>query len=128
MVDVGKIIKLESDNNPAAVNEKSGARGLMQILAQGGALDDWNANFPDCKFTPDDLFNPWVNVLIGTWYLFVQLPRILRRSGVMVCDELICYSYNWGPGNVIKWWKKDGYVQNLPEETRRYWEKYKALN
>ncbi len=127
MIDIGKIIKIESDNRPDLVNEKSGAIGLMQILPVGGALDDWNAAHPDRQFTREDLFNPWVNILIGTWYLLVQLPRIFMRKGINPTDQMIAYAYNWGPGNFIRWWKKDAYVHNLPDETKRYWEKYVNL-
>lgn len=127
MIDIGKIIKIESDNRPDLVQEKSGAVGLMQILPVGGALDDWNFAFVDRKFEPKDLLNPYVNMLIGIWYLFVQLPRIFHRKGINPDDQLLLIGYNWGPGNAIKWWNNDRTTEGLPKETQDYIKKYMNL-
>ena len=82
------VIDAESGGNPMAVNRKSGARGLMQVMAC-----HWYAG------NPLDLHDPTVNVRVGchvlAHYLTLargELPRALKY-------------YNAGP-NGKKWnWK-----------------------
>jgi soluble lytic murein transglycosylase len=45
---------------------------------------------------PEDLFDPDVNIRLGTWYL-----SSLRKT--FGDDHLAIASYNAGPGNVKKW-------------------------
>ncbi len=65
------LIRVESNNNPSAVNPTSGAVGLFQILPlehkRAGYLHDWNMHNAK-QYTTADLFNPEVQWLIFNWH------------------------------------------------------------
>lgn len=87
------VITKESTWNPTAyraepqLNPPDASRGLMQILyrtAQGMGY----------RGTPDGLYDPTVNIDLGTRYLADQLNRFGYPLGVA--------AYNAGPGNVAR--------------------------
>ena len=126
------IIMLESSGNPNAVS-KAGCIGLMQINPKG-ALAEWNeyisvevsywrgsTPFYSCH-NVGDLFNPSINVKIGTWYLKRLKNHYIPKDKYSI--ELLLACYNAGPTRMRKlnWdWKK------APQETINYIRKYKEL-
>lgn len=101
------VIAAESGGKPTAVS-RAGAAGLMQIMpgtGRGLARQIGMANF-----TNQSLFDPRVNVELGTYYL----AQLLARYGGS--EELALAAYNSGPGGA------DRYIRSgtLPRETRRY--------
>lgn len=101
------VIAAESGGKENAVS-RAGAAGLMQIMpgtGRGLARQIGMANF-----TNQSLFDPRVNVELGTYYL-AQL--LARYDG---SEELALAAYNSGPGGA------DRYIRSgtLPRETRRY--------
>ncbi len=114
---VAAVMREESSFNPKAVST-TGALGLMQIMPETGrfiagklgrTLDD-----------DSELFDPDVNIKLGTWYLG-HLAR--RFDGDLV---LTIASYNAGPGAVQRWTQTlpadlDEFIESIPyPETRRY--------
>ena len=97
---VKAIIKAESDFNHRAVS-RAGAMGLMQIMPD---------NFGDLKI--DDPFNPWENIMGGTWYFKKLLTYYKGKL------PLALAAYNAGP-TVVDLYK------NIPpfRETENYVEK-----
>jgi len=122
MANIDYIIKNESDGDPFAYNKGSGARGLMQITRIG--LNDWNNYHPKEKYKPDDLWEPEINVKIGTWMMNERGPQLLKayRFEDTTTNRLI--NYNHGIGNMQKWRKKGGGFDRLPDETQGYINKY----
>src|SRR5690606_19100072 len=60
------VIKVESGFNPRAKSTK-GARGLMQVMPDTG---EWVARQLGMgRYHPDMLYEPQVNLVIGSWYL-----------------------------------------------------------
>ena len=119
------IIQIESSGNPNAISEDN-CRGLMQISEM--VLKEYNQNYirnygniPNEKFYYDleDLFDPYINKRIGTWYLKRIWNHYLQGIGT-IDDLLICY--NFGYGNWLKY--KQGKIK-LPKETRNYLKHYK---
>lgn len=114
-----KIIEIESSGNPNAVNKKSGATGLMQIMPKGtkGALDDWNRIHPNETYETSDLKNPEINKKIGNWYWNKQIPLYLKNNKIP--DDILTRSasYNMGPGDTNKWYKKSANPASLNPET-----------
>lgn len=118
---VAAIINVESKYNKDAVSIKD-ARGLMQITNQTGK---WGADELGMEgFTNDMLFDPEVNIRIGTWYLN-QLKKEFNDN-----KDLVLAAYNAGSGNVSKWLKDERYSQDgeslykIPfEETDKYLDK-----
>jgi len=88
------VIRAESKGRARAVS-RAGARGLMQLMpATAKALaEEEGIDYSG----PDDLFDPVLNVRLGTLYL-ARLRRQFR-------DDPLLYvaAYNAGPGNVDKW-------------------------
>lgn len=75
-----------------------------------------------------DLYNPKINKFIGTWYLkriwyhylpYYRLEEIKEKPLL-----LLVACYNGGIGNVVKWYKKGAKYDQLPQETKRYYEKF----
>ena len=118
VVDINRIIKIESNNNSKAVS-RVGARGLMQIMPK-----TWEeiTRKMGVDWSWEEAFDPEKNKAVGTYYLNKEIPRLLIYYKIpdTVENRLACY--NWGIGNL----KKYG-IDNCPEETRNYIKKYNQL-
>lgn len=104
---VRAVIDVESAGNPRAVNPRTGASGLMQIMPETAAQPGFSVQ----PMRWDQRFDKAENQRFGTDYLGAMLSRYngdLDRS---------LAAYNWGPGNADRW---DGDPQSLPRETRGY--------
>lgn len=96
----------------------SNALGLMQIIPSTGR---WCAkNMRIRGFRTKKLYEPVLNVRMGTWYL----KQMNEKFGSL---PLALAAYNWGPGNLSRWQRKypdsdiDRFVESLPRaEPRRY--------
>ena len=121
-VNIERIIIIESSGNPYALNERSGARGLMQITPI--CLKEWNNENLD-KYTLDDLYNPVINKRIGTWYMNEKIPTYLWAYNIKDTIENRLIAYNWGIGNLRNY--VNGKLKNLPYETKRYIKKYREV-
>jgi len=88
------VIEAESAGDPKAVS-RAGARGLMQLMQRTAEETAQKAGLPAPE--PDDLFDPHLNVQLGTLYL-AWLRRLFDDD-----PRLYIAAYNAGPGNVDKW-------------------------
>ncbi|HSR09973.1 MAG TPA: transglycosylase SLT domain-containing protein, partial [Thermodesulfobacteriota bacterium] len=111
------VILEESRFDPRVVSQ-AGARGLMQLMPATGkkAAKDLKIQ----PFTAERLFDPEVNLQLGSWYL----SKVLEEFGGKV--HLAVAAYNAGPHNVRKWLAArpvadDEFVETIPyAETRNY--------
>jgi len=117
-LDIQKIIHIESSGNPFAISHAN-ARGLMQITSI--TLLEYNQR---CKtnYTENDLFNPEINIKIGTWYWNIRIPQMLIFYGLKDNINNRIISYNAGIGNCIKYHNK---TRKLKEETLQYFVKFR---
>ena len=113
---VASIINAESRFDKNAVSHK-GAIGLMQLLP---TTAQQVANDLGISFTPDDLYTPSTNILLGTYYLYTLLDRF-NDLNTAIC------AYNAGPSKVSTWLKNSEYstdqktLYNTPyKETNNY--------
>lgn len=89
------LIKAESGFNESAVSPQ-GAKGLMQLQDKTA---QWCAEKIGIKnFKAEQLFDPKINIKLGTWYLGEYL--LDYYDGDM---QLALTAYNAGVGNVDKW-------------------------
>ena len=108
---IEKIIMTESSGNPDAINEGTGAKGLMQIMKNTAEKDaGFGVNY-NLKY--EELSDPVKNVKYGSKY-FLGLKKYYGNDR----DALI--AYNWGAGNTNDWLKKGGNISELPKETQNY--------
>lgn len=122
MIDINKIIQIESSGNPNAVNEKSGAIGLMQITQS--ALNDYNkmaVRYNKQVFCLSEMINPNFNKIVGDWYINERIPAMIQFYKIPDCDFFRIITYNWGIGHLVDWY------DTLPSETRKYLQKYEGL-
>ena len=114
---VAAVIRTESKFDPGAVSRK-GARGLMQVMPSTG---EWAADYlkiPD--FSADRLFDPDVNIWIGTWYL----DRLRKDFGGDLVLALA--AYNGGSGHVKDWLRSSQWtgeqrtIEQIPFPETRY--------
>lgn len=112
------IMKAESKFDPNALSRR-GAKGLMQIMDTTGAWSATELGILD--FTPDQLFEPEVNIEIGCWYI----ARLFNQYEGHIPTLLA--AYNAGTGNIYKWrndkkYSLDGItIHNIPfRETKQY--------
>ncbi len=118
---VASLIKVESKFNERAKSKK-GAIGLMQIMPTTG---DWAAEqMGIIDFEPEMLYDPKVNIQVGTWYLSNLHNEF---SGNL---NLVIAAYNGGRGRVKQWldygvWDgREESISNIPyNETRNFVEK-----
>jgi len=108
---IEKIIMTESSGNPDALNEDTGAKGLMQIMKNTAEKDaGFGVNY-NIKYS--ELSDPVKNVKYGSKY-FLGLKKYYGNDR----DALI--AYNWGAGNTNRWLKDGGDISKLPTETQNY--------
>ena len=111
------VVQRESNFDPT-VRGADGEYGLMQVTRI--AAQDWErANRRTIRFDRD-LFDPELNLEVGSWYLSQGWKRF--RSHPERTALALSY-YNAGPGRASKWSKK--YKENLLERipfssTREY--------
>jgi soluble lytic murein transglycosylase len=89
---VASVALVESHFDASAVSNR-GAVGIMQLLPTTGV---WAADKLGRTITPDDLFNPDLNIEIGTWYLRSLLDEFGDETQALA-------AYNAGRGNVSRW-------------------------
>lgn len=109
-------IKAESNFNEKAQSNK-GAKGLMQLM---DSTSQEIAKGLNMTINNDDLFNPEININLGTKYISKMIQKYQSF-------ELALAAYNAGSGNVDSWInqniiKDDGSdVENIPfKETNNY--------
>jgi soluble lytic murein transglycosylase len=88
------LIRQESLFEPVA-ESYAGARGLGQVMPATGEGIARSLKMDD--FVVDDLYQPWVSVRFGAYYLGVQLGRFDNQILVALA------AYNGGPGNTLRW-------------------------
>lgn len=112
------VVWRESNFRPLAVG-KSGEIGLMQITV--GAAEDWAGRHHRSLPPRGLLFNPRLNIEIGTWYLARAFHRWsdYRHTSILALAE-----YNAGPKQVHQWVPEDKRKNPLEEisfpSTRKY--------
>lgn len=118
---VAAIIKTESHFDPEAVSPV-GARGLMQIMPDTGK---WIADRMGLEYNEDDLFEPELNIAMGTYYFKYLFDRFLSEDRAIM-------AYNGGLYNVDNWILNETITddtdtyENIPSgETRDYIRKVK---
>lgn len=114
---VYSIMREESGYRPKVVSPV-GARGLLQIMRETGTLLAGRAGRDD--FEVDDLFDPAMNIELGSFYLAELSRRFPRRISASIA------SYNAGPKVVADWVEGDSrpddeWVESIPySQTRSY--------
>ncbi len=109
------VIEIESKFDAKAVS-KAGAIGLMQIMPKTGKSLSRELNIK--KYNKNSLYNPEVNIKIGTYYL----KKLLQEFNNNI--DLTLAAYNAGIGNIKKWQKQK---KEIPfEETRTFVKKVKS--
>ncbi len=96
------IIHTESKFNSKALSPK-GASGYMQLMKQTA---DWGASDINIEnYSYDRIFEPEINIQIGTWYLSKLFSQFKD-------DDVVIASYNGGSGNVTKWLQDSRYSKD----------------
>ncbi|NLM41641.1 MAG: lytic transglycosylase domain-containing protein [Firmicutes bacterium] len=113
---IAAVIHVESGFSPGVVSKK-GAVGLMQIMPETAA---WVGTRLGKRISQEDLYNPQVNIELGTYYLRYLLDRFRTEQAALA-------AYNGGPANVARWLEEgvwDGTYENASSipfaETRSY--------
>lgn len=120
---VASIINAESSFDETALSKK-GAVGLMQLIPTTAKwVVETNSNFETTNFSESLLYDPEINIRIGTCY-FSYLMKKFNNLEVALC------AYNAGEGTVFSWLasetiSKDGKtLDEIPfDETKNYVEK-----
>jgi soluble lytic murein transglycosylase len=112
---VAAVVRQESGFQPMAVSS-AGARGLLQVMPAVGA--EWARRLSVRDFRPDRLFEPELNLRLGTAYLRALVDRFPFRGAALA-------AYNAGPSRAQRWLlrgdEEDRFVERIPiPETRLY--------
>jgi soluble lytic murein transglycosylase len=115
---VAGLIRQESVFNPRA-RSNANAYGLMQLLPGTARLVARKYGSTANLASPDALFQPALNIELGTGYMRDQLDKFGRI-------EYMAVAYNAGPGRVAPWRaalpiEMDEFVEAIPfKETKGY--------
>lgn len=91
---IAAVIQTESSFNSKAVSSK-GACGLMQLMP---STAEWAAGKIDFDlYNQEDLFEPRVNIEIGTWYLSSLQQQFGNNKAVVLA------AYNGGRTETARW-------------------------
>ena len=123
VIKLQAIKTIESSGNPYAFNSRTKCYGWYQISEI--CLQDFN-QLNKTNYEPQDLFNPLINEMVASWY-FKRLGQLLNFYNIPVSIVTVLASYNWGIGNVVQWYTNGTRLEELPEETKRYIERYEEL-
>jgi soluble lytic murein transglycosylase len=115
---IAAVVWVESSFNDNAESAK-GARGLMQVMPETGT---WAAEQIGLEnFSKEKLFDPHINITIGTWYLGDLFRQFDGNPYVALA------AYNGGRGHVRRWLQEgiwDGSRESLTDipfpETRSF--------
>lgn len=122
------IIRVESRFDPRAVSAKE-ARGLMQLMPTTGAWVGAQLGLPPGTTGPEALFDPELNIRLGTWYLSYLREQFNGRLTPTLA------AYNGGHANVKRWLQTEQWsgerraTSNIPfPETRNYVERVSSTH
>lgn len=93
------VIQKESNFRPGVLGS-AGEVGLMQVRPDTALAEFVRGT--GANYTADDLYNPEVNVEVGTWYLAWIRAAIERGLGRKALEEEILQAYNGGIGNFLR--------------------------
>lgn len=115
---VAGLIRQESVFNPTAKSHAN-AYGLMQLILPTARTMAKKYGSNTTSIFVETLFNPALNIELGTAYMREQLDKYGRI-------EYMAVAYNAGPGRVVQWSRSlpleiDEYVEAIPfRETKGY--------
>lgn len=115
-IDIKKINKIESDNNPKAIGDNGKAFGINQIHLP--TLGDFNKSNKK-SYTQKDLMDETKNNEVAEWYYNKEAPRLLKSAKIPDTVENRIRVYNQGIGNMKK-------GRKIPKVTSDYIKKYKG--
>jgi soluble lytic murein transglycosylase len=98
------VIWQESHFNPTARGE-AGEIGLMQVTA--GAAADWSEAHQSSPLPDDALWDPYTNVMVGTWYLGRAMAH-WKAQGTEDPVAVALAEYNAGRENAARWLRAAG--------------------
>lgn len=123
-INMKAICIIESSENPYAVNEKTHCYGAFQISYV--LLTEWN-KIKNQNLTILSLYYFDTNYAISKWYWDERLPELMFWFGIPLKTDYLIACYNWGVGNVFKWYKNGAKWNRLPKETQNYIKRYHQL-
>jgi len=116
---IAGIIRQETVFNPRA-KSRANALGLMQLLPSTGIAVAKKNSIGGGRISNAELFNPTINIRLGTAYVKELLDRFDKF-------EYVAAAYNGGPTRVSRWLKElpsadiEEWIENIPiSETRLY--------
>jgi len=116
---IAGIIRQETVFNPKA-RSRANALGLMQLLPSTGQSVARKNSLGGGRISQADLFNPVINIQLGTAYIRELFDRFGRF-------EYVAAAYNGGPTRVSRWLNQmpekeiEDWVEGIPiSETRLY--------
>jgi soluble lytic murein transglycosylase-like protein len=117
------IIKVESSNNPRAVNPRTNARGLTQIrsIAWRDLRKNFGHKYRKYNYS-QHIYNPAIAREAGRDYLRI-LEKYLKTKGIPLTHQNLLTAYVWGPDNLHKYGSK-----HAPKAGKQYVAKVMRLN
>lgn len=114
---IAAVIQAESSFDSKAISPE-GACGLMQLMPSTAA---WAADMMGFNLSEGDLFEPRLNIEMGTWYLSNLQQQFGDNKAVVLA------AYNGGRTNTARWLEEDIWdgrestIQQIPYlETRQF--------
>lgn len=120
-IDMLKIADIESSRCQRLVGDAGRSLGCWQVSKE--VIHDWNISHA-IKFSHDDMLLYDNCFMVADWYYNIRIPAMLLYYNIPDTELHRIASYNWGIGNVVKWYDAGAEYKKLPKNTRKYYEKY----
>lgn len=122
-IDLQIISQIESNHNPMAFNpaspntDRDDSYGRWQVTRV--CMEAYNKSTGHC-YTIGELYDETINREIAGWYLYQEIPRLLKAYGFRrsIRNKIVCY--NAGIGYLV-------HKKPLPQITQDYIKKYNRL-
>lgn len=108
VIDMGKIAFIESSGCKNMIGDNGKALGCYQLHA--GVVTDYNKAHKTA-YKHKDVMKPDIGLQIASWYMGVEIPRLLKHYKQPITLETKLSAWNMGVGNVVKGKRASKYIE-----------------
>lgn len=123
VINMDIIAEIESGGDPLAHNGNH--VGMYQLSPE--VVQMYNTAHDYRGLSINDMYDDLNARFVADWYINIRIPFYLAHYHIPDTIFSRIVAYNWGIGNLKKWYRAGARESALPRETRNYIKKYYQL-